>query len=352
MWCILFLTFGIISYAHGLIRIPLVRMGTARSGTTGSVPLVNDNDMAYYGSITIGTPPQTFIVDFDTGSSDLWVPSIQGSDINHTKYNSGASSTYVANGAPFSIGYGDGSGASGFLSQDTVIMGGISVQGQVFAEITAENGMEGNFDGLLGMGYTSLASSGAPPVFANMVQQNSVATPIFSFYLNPNVDGPIGGEILIGGSDPDHYQGSFTYVSVSNEGYWQFTADDIRVGGQSLFPGGVQAIADTGTSIIVGPAANITVLTQALGATSDGGDGYTMPCPTSRASMPNIDFMISGQNFTLTPAEYLTPGDGTTCGLAFSSIDDDLWILGDTFIGLFYTEFDMGNNRVGFAVAK
>ncbi|KAK3736090.1 hypothetical protein RRG08_031543 [Elysia crispata] len=335
-----------------------------RNVNPGDEPLRNFQDVEYYGPITIGTPGQSFNVVFDTGSSDLWIPSVRCLKWNvacqrHNKYNNAMSSTYTPNGKHFSISYGTGY-ANGYLSRDTVTVASIAVVNQTFGEALQESSdfINTPADGLLGMGFLEMSVDKVPTVFGNMVRQKLLPKPVFSFYLNRDAPAGPGGILTLGGTDPSHYTGNFTFLDITKKGYWQFKMDRINVKGEELTVcrNGCQAIADTGTSLIVGPGREVSELNRKLGGTRTAHGHYVVPCEEV-SSLPDVVITLKAKPFPLTGPQYTlkvkTKEGYTGCFLGFKEAGrKSLWILGDVFLRAYYSQYDWGQARVGFAVSK
>lgn len=257
---------------------------------------------------------------------------------------------------------------SGFLSTDTVRISDLEVKNQTFAEAISEPGltfMFAKFDGILGLAFDTISVDQVPTVFKNIIDQNLVQEPVFSFYLNRDPNGKVGGEIIFGGSDSNYYDGSFTYAPVTRVGYWQFRMSGVIIENKQdkvlghLCESGCEAIADTGTSLIAGPEDEVEHLNRALGAFGPIKGVYVLNC-SQIDSLPNIIFKINNVQFPLSPRDYVfetsTMGQ-TACisgfiGIKLPPAAGRLWILGDVFIGPYYTEFDYSNRRIGFAKTK
>uniref|UniRef100_A0A8C9K732 Gastricsin n=1 Tax=Panthera tigris altaica TaxID=74533 RepID=A0A8C9K732_PANTA len=145
-------------------------------------------DSLYLGEISIGTPPQNFLVLFDTGSSSLWVPSVHCQSqacAGHSHFNSNASSTYSSNGQIFSVRYGSG-GLRGIYGYDTLRVQSIQVPNQQFGLSELEPSpyfFHAKFDGIMGLAFPSLAEGRTTTSLQGMLRAGVLSSPVFSFYL-------------------------------------------------------------------------------------------------------------------------------------------------------------------------
>merc|ERR1719321_136240 len=190
------------------------------------VAMKDFQDSEYYGPVSIGTPEQQFTVIYDTGSSNLWVPSskcvISKACHTHHKYDSSKSSTTHVDGRKLILPYGSGI-CTGRLTEDTVKVGGVELTNATFGEITLEPGkvwQESPFDGILGLGYPQIAMPRDPnnpvlPPFDVMMKRKLVEKNQFAFFLSTCKAGEEscdGSQLTLGGVDSNKFDGDFTYV--------------------------------------------------------------------------------------------------------------------------------------------
>lgn len=229
---------------------------TATPGTGKVTATPEQGDVEYLAPVDIGG--QTINLDFDSGSSDLWVFNTQlpaADQTGHTLYDpTKSTSLKMMTGSTFSISYGDGSGAAGNVGTDTVNIGGATVTDQAIEMATAVSQsfvQDTNSNGLVGLAYSKLNTvkpAQQKTFFDNVMP--SLAEPVFTADLRKAAV----GAYTFGNIDATQFNGTMAWVPVNTtQGFWQFPSTKFAVGNNATQAGNPvgQAIADTGTTLII-----------------------------------------------------------------------------------------------------
>ncbi|PSK46114.1 aspartic protease SNP2 [Elsinoe australis] len=335
-----------------------VKAAAAAAAQSGTVPAnPEDNDVSYLSPVTVGG--KVLNLDFDTGSSDLWVYStLQASSqtSGHSVYNPSTSGT-LKSGYTWKISYGDGSGAAGRVYADKVVVGGVTATSQAVeaaTSISAQFVADTDNDGLLGLAFSSIntVSPQKQTTFFDTVK-SSLAAPLFTVRLRKGA----AGTYDFGFIDSSKYSGAITYVPVNNgQGFWGFTAGGYQIGSGAAVSTSIgSAIADTGTTLLYLPSSVVTAYyRQVSSATFDNDQGgYVVSCS---ATLPNFTVKIGTGSFVV-PGSYINYapiGNGQCFGGIQSNTGIGLTIFGDIFLKAVFAVFDQstGSPRLGFATGK
>jgi len=323
------------------------------------IPMWNVENELWVAEISIGTPRQTFRVVMDTGSSNLWIPSVLcnfAQDlgcIGKNKYDHTQSKTYQADACwPLFIPYGTGF-MGGYLSNDTVWLGKVGIPKCEFGEAIwlADFFQPYPIDGILGLAYVNIAMDSVPPVFDVMWERKLIPEYLFSVYLS-NTQNDNSSVIIFGGTDNAYYTGDIQWVDLLYPSYYLVNMETITVDGENLHSCLLDlcpTVIDTGTSLIVAPPYVVDSLIAKIG-------NVNQDC-SNMNDLPPITFTLGGIDFELTSEFYViqdlsNPND-PQCSLGIVECWEiaPLFIMGDPFLRAYYSVYDKGNSRVGFAKA-
>ena len=357
-----------------------------------SIDLSDYYNNEYIGLLGIGTPPQYLEVVFDTGSSDIWIPSSSCTSCgSHKLFDGSLSSSYsvlydehTGSAKKFTISYGSGD-VSGNIAIDKITLGNLVVDDVYIGEVTSEDSAIAAFDmdGICGLAFDGLSRVSSPNLFESLVYTYPNITQSFSIYLSSDPDDQTkSSQITFGGYDLSivSANASFYYTPVVKNSasltYWTVALTGFAAGFTEKFTDATSvdidvslcesestddysendgyssdtcyAIVDSGTSGIAIPSSYYDIIVDYV---IDGLSCVDLTCAgVSEDDFPVLLISLAPDNiFPLLPSDYLSCSEYNECIVRFQSTTSDYWILGDVFIEAYYTNFDVENLRIGFA---
>lgn len=351
-------------------------------------PFSKINFSRIYVQVTVGTPPQPFSLQLDTGSSDIWVPDstaplCQEGQCIVGSYDITASSTADNLNEPFQISYVDGTNIEGGYITDVLNIGSTKLTNMTMAVATR---FPAPAIGIMGIGYQagesisqSIAAGDGGSLYPNVINvlkdQGHINQLAYSLWLN-DLDSNTGS-ILFGGVDTAKYHGDLIALPVQIDSQsGNLTSFTVAWTGLSFTSGGktsdlspssaVPAILDSGTTDLLLPDDIANQVLNGLGVITDATYGNLVKCSllndagTFSFSFggqggPVVNVSLSEFGFPLVNADGspATFTDGTSaCQFGIQSAGQAPILFGDTFLRSAYVVYDLQQNSIGLAQTK
>ncbi|KAF9377924.1 hypothetical protein CPC16_011583 [Podila verticillata] len=268
---------------------------------------------------------------------------------------------------PFNSTYVSGTGVSGNFIQDTYNFGSLQFPAIAGLANVDDVTLPPTADGILGLWY--YPKYGATTILNVLKNSTALTQPVMGIWMQAattlNVTAP-GGEITIGGVNPQRYTGDITYINCVADQPWTIPLGGMQIGGTPILTTGILAAIDTGTSAMLMPKSFADQINSAIpGAVRalNLNGLWVLPCtgttlitftfgtfvakvPYSSLIMQNARYQVAGKAVEYCQSSAMFPTGAV--------IPIDVWIIGATFLRTVYSVYDFGNNeagggRIGFA---
>ncbi|KAF8869556.1 aspartic peptidase domain-containing protein, partial [Infundibulicybe gibba] len=337
-------------------------------------------DSTYYGTVSIGTPPQTFNVALDTGSPDLWIAgnTCRTCDPMLSLFDPSNSTSFETAGKRKTIHYIANRKVTGQIATDAVTMGEFTINPQTFLLVdqAPQDFIDVPVSGLMGLAFDGASKMGAMPFWQALALGGQLTAPEMGFWLTRFMDdlhandNEPGGAFTLGGTNSTLFQGDIDFVGIAagpqqSNTFWMLNMVSVTVQGRPVhITSGQSALSsiDTGTTLISGPTKDVSTIWKAVpGArrATDMPGFWVFPCATvvsislsfgSKLWPINPADMNLGRVFHMSRSRPLCLGAIVDLGKGSASRPGDpSWVIGDTFLKNVYSVFRMAPPSVGFA---
>ncbi|KAG2114176.1 aspartic peptidase domain-containing protein [Suillus discolor] len=329
------------------------------------VPITNVAN-GYHIAVGIGSPPTTYNLIVDTGTSNTWIGAKQAYV---------QTSTSIDTKEPVEVIYGSGGAYfSGSEYIDTFTFGsGITIPQQSFgvAFQTSEN--FGGADGILGLGPVGLTAgtltneqtTTIPTVTDNLHSQGTIHREVVSISFEPITSAVevVNGELTFGGTVRNKH-GPITYTPITTTSpasmYWGI--DQSISYGSTTILSSTAGIVDVDTTFILIATDAFNQYQSLTGGTLDPATRLLLISSAQYGALENLNFHIGSETYSLTPNGQIWPrvlntyigGSSNAIYLVIHHIATPSgqgfdFVNGYPFAERFYCVFDTSRSRIGFA---